>query len=66
MYLHVYISGSLTKSMRPIRGCEYDEMEIRPEYLTISRELRALETREQDDLGEDEKDSVNKSRNLIQ
>ncbi|GMI82432.1 hypothetical protein like AT5G42330 [Hibiscus trionum] len=35
-------SGSLMKSQKPVRAWSSEESEIRPEYLSISSELRAL------------------------
>ncbi|XP_052202274.1 uncharacterized protein LOC127808015 [Diospyros lotus] len=43
--------GSLTKSQVPVRPPDVDELELRPEYRTISCELRALAKKVQDEFG---------------
>ncbi|XP_021285205.1 uncharacterized protein LOC110417272 [Herrania umbratica] len=46
--------GSLTKSQKPIRTWAVEESEIRPEYRSISCELRALAKMVRDELGNGE------------
>ncbi|XVF63539.1 hypothetical protein PTKIN_Ptkin09bG0094800 [Pterospermum kingtungense] len=48
--------GSLTKSQKPIRTWALEESEIRPEYRSISLELRALARMVRDELGNGEKE----------
>ncbi|XVF35836.1 hypothetical protein REPUB_Repub19eG0005300 [Reevesia pubescens] len=46
--------GSLTKSQKPIRSWTIEESEIRPEYRSISCDLRALARMVRDELGNGE------------
>ncbi|PON60554.1 hypothetical protein PanWU01x14_151660 [Parasponia andersonii] len=46
--------GYLTKSLKPNRMPETEESEVRPEYHTISCELRALAKKVRDELGNEE------------
>ncbi|KAE8720686.1 group 2 truncated hemoglobin YjbI-like [Hibiscus syriacus] len=50
--------GSLTKSKKPIHTWGVEESQIRPEYLSISCELRALARKVKDELGNEEKEKA--------
>ncbi|XWS26004.1 hypothetical protein CRYUN_Cryun27aG0116500 [Craigia yunnanensis] len=50
--------GSLTKSHKPIRTLAIEESEIRPEYRSISCELRALARMVRDELGNGETENA--------
>ncbi|KAI4317029.1 hypothetical protein L6164_024941 [Bauhinia variegata] len=50
--------GSLTKSHKPIRSRDIEESELRPEYQTISCELRALAKMVRDELGRGDLDNI--------
>ncbi|GKU98141.1 hypothetical protein SLEP1_g11178 [Rubroshorea leprosula] len=50
--------GSLTKSQKPIRSCNIEESEIRPEYQSISCELRALAKMVRDEFGGGESENA--------
>ncbi|CAN1127607.1 hypothetical protein LINPERPRIM_LOCUS29737 [Linum perenne] len=43
--------GSLTKSVKPIRAMDADGLELKPEYRSMSCELRALSKKVRDELG---------------
>ncbi|KAL5847983.1 hypothetical protein ACOSQ3_011507 [Xanthoceras sorbifolium] len=49
--------GSLTKSQKPIRSWDMEESELRPEYRSISCELRALAKMVQDGFGDGDADN---------
>ncbi|XP_022769356.1 uncharacterized protein LOC111312907 [Durio zibethinus] len=50
--------GFLTKSQKPIRTCAMEEYEIRPDYQSISCELRALARMVRDELGNGETENA--------
>ena len=50
-------SGSLTKSHKPIRPLDIEKSELRPEYHTISCELKALTKMVWDELGKADTDN---------
>ncbi|KAJ0024610.1 hypothetical protein Pint_09244 [Pistacia integerrima] len=54
--------GSLTKSQKLIRASDFQESDLRPEYRTISCELRALAKMVQDELGEGKLDNNNNNK----
>lgn len=45
------MTGSLTKSQKPVRSWDMEETDFRPEYRSISCELRALARMVQDEFG---------------
>ncbi|KAL4308185.1 hypothetical protein GQ457_01G025520 [Hibiscus cannabinus] len=52
------LPGSLTKSQKPSRTWGVEESAIRPEYRSISCELRALARKVKDELGNEEKENA--------
>ena len=51
--------GSLTESKKPIGCHNIEESELRPEYRTISCELRALTNMVREELGKRDRDGEN-------
>lgn len=59
-----FVTGSLTKPERPIRSRDNEESELRPEYLSISCDLRALAKMVRDEFGCGESDGAEISKSF--